>query len=167
MAVVEMRRIHVYALKNNRKKILEMLQRKAAVEVNSPEKPMDEMGPFAKTDTASARQTFEKNAQLIVNAVEILDRYAVPDKPMLAMLEGRTGITAQQYDETAAAAPELNKAASRLVALGKRIADQQAEIARFETQLEALKPWMALDISMRTVGTGSTSVFIGSLPPLR
>ena len=37
MAVVEMKRIHVYALKDNRKKILEMLQRKAVLEVNNPE----------------------------------------------------------------------------------------------------------------------------------
>lgn len=163
MAVVEMKRIHVYALKNNRKKILEMLQRKAVVEVDSPEEaPKD--SPFAKTDTASARLTFEKNSQLIVNAVELLDSYAPPKKPMLAMLEGRTGVSARKVQETAEAAPALTKIASTIVALGKRISDQQAEIARLESQAEALKPWMNLDISMRTVGTSSTSVFIGSFP---
>jgi V/A-type H+-transporting ATPase subunit I len=166
MAVVEMKRIHVYALKNNRKRILEMLQRKAVVEVNTPEDAGQEdgMGPFSKTDTASARQTFEKNAQLITSAVEVLDSYAPPQKSMLAMLEGRTGINAHQYEETAAAAPELTKTAQRLSALGKRIADQQAEIARLEAQIDALKPWMGLDISMRTIGTQSSSVFIGTFP---
>lgn len=78
MAVVEMKRIHVYALKNNRKKILEMLQRRAVVEVDTPEEASlgEAKGPFSKTDTASARQTFEKNAQLITSAVEVLDSYA-------------------------------------------------------------------------------------------
>lgn len=166
MAVVEMKRIHVYALKNNRKKILEMLQRKAVVEVNTPEEAGqdDAMGPFSKTDTASARQTFEKNAQLITGSVEVLDSYAPPKKSMLAMLEGRTGINAHEYEETAAAAPEMVKTAQRINALGKRIADQQAEIARLEAQIDALKPWMGLDISMRTIGTASSSVFIGSFP---
>ncbi|RKJ41129.1 V-type ATP synthase subunit I [Acutalibacter sp. 1XD8-33] len=164
MAVVEMKRIHVYALKNNRKKILEMLQRRAVVEVKAPEEDGGDPGPFSKTDTASARQTFEKNAQLIVNAVEVLDSYAPYKKPMLAMLEGRQGINARQYEETAAAAPELNKIASRINALGKRIIDQQAEIARLESQIDALKPWMSLDVSMRTIGTSATSVFIGTFP---
>lgn len=166
MAVVEMKRIHVYAPKSNRKKILEMLQRRAVVEVSSPEEagPDGTGGPFSKTDTASARQTFEKNAQLITNAVEILESYASFQKPALAMLEGRKGINAQQYEETAQAAPELTKTASRISALGRRIGDQQAEIARLEAQIDALTPWMGLDISMRTIGTSSTSVFIGSFP---
>ena len=163
MAVVEMKRVHVYALKSNRKKILEMLQRKAVLEVNSPEEAGTD-GPFSKTDTVSARQTFEKNAQLITSAVEVLDSYAPPQKSMLSMLEGRRGITARQYEETAEAAPALTKTAGRLHALGKRITDQQAEIARLESQIDALKPWMGLDISMRTIGTRSSSVFIGSFP---
>ena len=58
MAVVEMKRIHVYALKNNRKKILEMLQRRAAVQVSFPKETGEELndGPFAKTDTADIRE---------------------------------------------------------------------------------------------------------------
>ena len=166
MAVVEMKRIHVYALKNNRKKILEMLQRRAAVQVSFPKETGEELndGPFAKTDTASARQTFEKNAQLISSAVDVLDTYASFKKPMLSMLEGRKSIGVREYDETAQSAPELTKTAGRISALGKRITDQQAEIARLEAQIDALKPWRGLDVSMRTIGTNSTSVFIGSFP---
>ncbi len=166
MAVVEMKRIHVYALKNNRKKILEMLQRRAAVQVSFPKETGEKLsgGPFAQTDTASARQTFEKNAQLISSAVEVLDTYASFKKPMLSMLEGRKSIGVREYDETAQNAPELTKTAGRINALGKRITDQQAEIARLEAQIDALKPWMGLDVSMRTIGTSATSVFIGSFP---
>lgn len=161
MAVVEMKRIHVYALKNNRKKILEMLQRRGAVEVNPPETAGE---LFSKTDTASARQTFEKNVQLITNAVSVLDTYSPPQKGMLSMLEGRTAISTRQYEETAQAAPEVVRKASRIGALGKKIGDEEAEILRLEAQIDALKPWLGLDISMRTKGTGSTSVFIGSFP---
>ena len=80
------------------------------------------------------------------------------------MLEGRKSIGVREYDETAQNAPELTKTAGRINALGKRITDQQAEIARLEAQIDALKPWMGLDVSMRTIGTSSTSVFIGSFP---
>jgi len=161
MAVVEMKRIHVYALKSNRKKILEMLQRRGAVEVDPPETAGE---LFSKTDTASARQTFEKNVQLIQNAVAVLDSYAPPVKGMLSMLEGRRAITQRQYEQTAEAAPEAVKKAGRIAALGKKVTDEEAEILRLEAQISALEPWLGLDISMRTRGTGSTAVFIGSFP---
>ena len=63
MAVLAMKRISIYALKSNRKKILELLQRRGAVEIDSPKEADD---VFSKTDTASARLTFEKNAQQAV-----------------------------------------------------------------------------------------------------
>ncbi len=96
--------------------------------------------------------------------MEVLDTYASFKKPMLSMLEGRKSIGVREYDETAQSAPELTKTAGRISALGKRITDQQAEIARLEAQIDALKPWRGLDVSMRTIGTNSTSVFIGSFP---
>ncbi len=161
MAVVEMKRIHVYALKSNRKKILEMLQRRGAVEVDPPENAGE---LFSKTDTSSARQTFEKNVSLIQNAVTVLDQYAPPQKGLLSMLEGRTAISMKQYEQTAEAAPQAVKKAARIAALGKKITDEEAEILRLEAQIDALKPWMGLDISMRQKGTGSTAVFIGSFP---
>ncbi len=161
MAVVEMKRIHVYALKSNRKKILEMLQRRGAVEVDSPG-TAEEM--FSKMDTASARQRFDKDAQLVANAVSVLDAYAPPAKGMLSMLEGRKAISTRQYEQTAEAAPALLKTAQRITALGKKITDEEAEIQRLEAQIDALTPWMGLDIPMRQKGTGSTAVFIGSFP---
>lgn len=161
MAVLEMKRINIYALKSSRKKILELLQRRGVVEINSP-KEAEEF--FSQTDTDSARLTFEKNIQLLNNSVETLNQYSPPPKGLPAVLTGRKPITVEQYDETALAAPEVTKAASRIVALGKKITDSQAEILRLDAQIEALQPWLGLDVSMRTIGTNSTSVFIGSFP---
>ncbi len=161
MAVLEMKRISIYALKENRKSILELLQRRGVVEISTPKKA-EEL--FAKTDTVSARQTFEKNAQLLLSAAETLDGYVPPKKGMPAMLTGRSPISVSQYEETARKAPEAAKTASRIMALNKRISDDRTEILRLESQIEALQPWMGLDVSMRTLGTASTSVFIGSLP---
>ena len=41
MAVLAMKRISIYALKSNRKKILELLQRRGAVEIDSPKEADD------------------------------------------------------------------------------------------------------------------------------
>lgn len=161
MAVLAMKRVSIYALKSSRKKILELLQRRGVVEISTPE-TAEEL--FDKLDTVSARSTFEKNVQLLTGAVAVLDRYAPPKKGLPAMLAGRTAISLEQFDKTAEDAQEVTKIASRITALEKKITDGRAEILRLEAQLDALKPWMGLDISMRAIGTDSTSVFIGSFP---
>lgn len=161
MAVLEMKRINIYALKSSRKKILELLQRRGAVEVNTPKKATE---LFSKTDTAAARATFEKNSQLLSDAATLLDSKAPPQKGLPAILLGREAISVEQYDKTAENAPEVTKIAQRIMALGKKITDSEAEILRLSTQLEALTPWLKLDVSMRTIGTSSTSIFIGSFP---
>ncbi len=161
MAVLEMKRIELCALKSQRKKILEFLQRKGAVEIHIPENP-EEL--FSKADTAAARQAFEKNAQTAASAAAVLDRISPPEKGLPKMLAGRTPIDLAHYEKVAQNAASLAKTASQILALDKRISDNQAEILRLNTQLDALAPWRNLDISMRTLGTQSTSIFIGSFP---
>ena len=58
MAVMPMQRISIYALKNRRKQILELIQRRGAVEIEAGE--ADET-VFRQTDTAPARARFENN----------------------------------------------------------------------------------------------------------
>ena len=161
MAVMEMKRIGIYARKSDRKRILELLQRKGVVEVHSPQEA-EEL--FSKTDTTAARVTFEKNAQLLLQSAAVLDKYAPPPRQLPQMLRGRTPVTPQQVEETAKNAGQAAKAASQIAALEKRVIDGEAEVLRLQAQLEALRPWAGLDISMRTRETPCTSVFIGSFP---
>ena len=161
MAVMEMKRIGIYARKSDRKRILELLQRKGVVEVHSPQEA-EEL--FSKTDTTAARATFEKNAQLLLQSAAVLDKYAPPPRQLPQILRGRTPVTPQQVEETAKNAGQAAKAASQIAALEKRVIDGEAEVLRLQAQLEALRPWAGLDISMRTRETPCTSVFIGSFP---
>ena len=161
MAVLEMKRINIYALKTDRKKLLELLQRRGVVELNIPEQA-EEL--FEKMDTEAARQTFEKNAQQLIEAAAILDKAAPPEKSMPAFLAGRPALTLEEYEKTVAGAAAAAKTAAQILSLQKSITDNQAEILRLNTQLDALAPWLSLDISMRVIGTDSTSVFIGTFP---
>ena len=83
MAVMEMKRIGIYARKSDRKRILELLQRKGVVEVHSPQEA-EEL--FSKTDTTAARATFEKNAQLLLQSAAVLDKYAPPPRQLPQIL---------------------------------------------------------------------------------
>ena len=59
MAVVPMKKILICGLKKNRKKILEYLQRQAAVDVSDE---IQEDSIFQKMDVASSKAVFERNA---------------------------------------------------------------------------------------------------------
>lgn len=162
MAVLPMKKINIYGLKNNRKKVLEYVQRRGVVEVTDLK--LDKGGIFAKSDTQPAKATFENSIKTLNAAVGILDGIVKPEKDMLKMLKGRDAITLSGYEAVASNSGELNRAALRVASLGKKISDTKADVIRLETSIEAIMPWMDLDISMRTVSTETASVFIGSLP---
>ena len=161
MAVMPMKRISIYALKNRRKQILELIQRRGVVEID--DRKADET-VFAKMDTVPAKSRFENNAAALQSALDALDKLEPPKKSLFASLNGRDAIPLSKYQETADGAGELLKIASRINTLWKKCADNRAEILRLQTQIRALEPWMKLDISMRTISTPTTSVFTGSFP---
>ena len=161
MAVMPMKRISIYALKNRRKQILELIQRRGVVEID--DRKADET-VFAKMDTVPAKSRFENNAAALQSALDALDKLEPPEKSLFASLNGRDAIPLSKYQETADGAGELLKIASRINTLWKKCADNRAEILRLQTQIRALEPWMKLDISMRTISTPTTSVFTGSFP---
>ena len=161
MAVVAMQRISILALKQHRKGILEKLQRCGVVEITASN---CEDSVFSRMDTNESQRLFEKNVDIAGRALDILDRYAPEKKPLLSMFSGRSPLTAKQYYQFAQRAEECTRAANRVVALQKNVDENQAEIARLDSQLEALRPWMKLDISMRFSGTRATAAFVGQLP---
>lgn len=76
MAVLPMQRVNLCALKKDRKKILEMLQRRGVIEVKDE---MWEDGVFQKSDTASAKAVLEKGIAASRQALGVIDSYA-PEK---------------------------------------------------------------------------------------
>ena len=139
MAVMPMKRISIYALKNRRKQILELIQRRGVVEID--DRKADET-VFAKMDTVPAKSRFENNAAALQSALDALDKLEPPEKSLFASLNGRDAIPLSKYQETADGAGELLKIASRINTLWKKCADNRAEILRLQTQIRALEPWM-------------------------
>ncbi len=160
MAVVHMKRVVLCALKRDRKRILEDLQRRGVVEISDTKL---EDGIFQKSDLSDSHATFAKNILTAKRALEILDRTAPENRPMLAALNGKKQLTVQQYEEFAQRHDEVLRIAGRLEELDKNIAENRAEIVRIGLEREALSPWMALDVPMNFTGTKTTAAFIGSV----
>ncbi|MDE6961083.1 MAG: V-type ATP synthase subunit I [Lachnospiraceae bacterium] len=160
MAVLQMQRISICAMKKNRKAILERLQELGAMEIDI--QLSDESG-YKKMDITSSKATFEKQAQTADHALEILQAY-VPEKAgLLASLNGKPLIDRDQFTKAARGQDNYIETARRVVALDKQIAEQKANIQKIQNQIEALVPWMGLTVPVSYTGTRKTSVLIGTM----
>ena len=161
MAVLQMQRISICAMKKNRKAVLECIQRLGLMEVSDIG---EETAGFEHMDTANACISFEKAAASAERALEILSVYAPEKKSLCASLEGKVLITQNTRDDVAAKKEELQRQARRIQELDKRQAECKAEILKMENTIESLTPWMELDIPMNLKGTRTTAVLIGTMP---
>lgn len=161
MAVLQMQRISIYALRKNRKPILEWIQRCGAVEINDV---LEEDSVFRRIDMTAQKTQFEKNIAASKQALDVLHQYMPEKKSLFASLEGRKEIPAEQYDAFREKSDSVLHVVHRLNELSKDIADSQGTIQKLQTQIEALNPWVNLDVSMRIQGTKCTASFVGTLP---
>ncbi len=160
MAVLQMQRISICAMKKNRKAILERLQELGAMEIDIQ---LEDDSAYKKMDISNSKATFEKQAQTADRALEILQEY-VPEKTgMLASLNGKPLIDRELFNKAAKNHDNYLETAHRIVALDKQIAEQKANIQKTQIQMESLVPWMGLSVPLSYTGTRKTSVLIGTI----
>ena len=145
MAVLEMQRISICAMKKDRKAILEKLQSFGALEVNHV---IGEDPDFVRMDTAGQKLGFEKAASSADQALEILEKYAPEKKSIFSSLEGKELIEPETEKEVQAERRELLKTAKALYDLDRERAEQLASITNLEDSIECLTPWLPLDVPM-------------------
>ena len=161
MAVLQMQRISICALKKDRKAILEKLQSMGVMEISHI---VEEDQDFHKMDTVNSRMNFEKAASLLDQALDILDVYAPVKKSMLSALEGKALVGKKAYEDVTARKDELLRTAKKIYALDREKAERKADILKLENSIESLKSWMNLDVPMNLSGTEKTTMLLGTMP---
>lgn len=161
MAVLQMQKVSICALKKDRKAVLEQLQRMKVMEITQT---LEEDPDFTRMDTRQERMEFEKSASLADQALEILDRYAPEKKSMFSALEGKTLIEQEDYQKVLEQKESLLCTAKKILALDKEKAEQKAGILKLENSMESLTPWMSLRVPMTYSGTAHTVMFLGTMP---
>ncbi|WP_251390068.1 V-type ATP synthase subunit I [Mediterraneibacter agrestimuris] len=162
MAVLQMQRISICALKKNRKAILEKLQALGVMEINHIIDDGDE--DFQKMDTTNARMSFDKAAASADKAVELLQVYAPVKQSMLASLAGKELVDEDRYRQVIDRKEELQRVVSRIQTLDKEKAEQKAEILKLTNSIESLTPWLTLGVPMNYKGTAHTDMLLGVMP---
>lgn len=160
MAVLQMQRINICALKKNRKAILERLQELGAMEIDIQ---LEDDSGYEKLDVGNSKATFEKQAQAADRALEILQQYAPEKKGMLDSLAGKPLIEKELFDKAARSQDNYIETARRIVSLDKQIAEQNANILKLQNQMETLVPWLSLTVPVSYTGTRKTAVLIGTI----
>ena len=161
MAIVQMQRINICALKKNRKAILERLQELGAMEIDIQLED-DNLGE--KQDVASSRALFERRAQTADQALAILNTYVPEKKGMLDSLAGKPLVEKELFEKAAENQDQYMATASRIVMLDKQIAESKAAVLKVQNQVEALAPWLSLTVPVSYTGTQKTAVLIGTMP---
>lgn len=163
MAVLQMKRVQICALKKDRKPILELLQRLGVVEVSDAAPPKED-AVFTKQDRSDEAATFRRAADSARTALGVLNRCAPEEKGLLSGLNGRRRLTVAEYDRLTAEREEILKTCTRLLTLEKQMDEGRAEIPKLDSEMTALEPWMDYDIPLDFAGTRKTSFFAGALP---
>ena len=114
-------------------------------------------------NTADARATFEKNADLADQALAILDKYVPEKQGMLSGLAGKELIDDASFDKVVESQQDCMAVARKIVRNEKEISECSGNILKNENQKESLVPWMNLDVPMSFTGTNKTAAFIGSV----
>lgn len=160
MALVEMQKMSLCAMKKNRKHILETIQAMGVVEVATDE---DDVAGFEKMDTSAQRYQFEKTSALVDQALEILQKYSPEKKGMLSSLAGRTIIDAKTFDKVLEDKNRYISITNDIVQADKKIAENHAEVLKLNVKIDNISPWLNMDIPLNTTGTKKTDVIMGTI----
>lgn len=156
-----MQHVNIYALKKDRKKILELIQRRGYIEVQNP---LSDDDVFLKEDVSMNKANLEKNVVLIKDTIIILEKYQNNKNSILSALNGRKEITTKAYDDFCKRYDNVLLEANHIHNISKKIPEKQTEIVKLQVQKELLLNFSSLDIPVNFDGTKNTSAFIGTLP---
>lgn len=160
MAKLTMSKMMVIAAKEDRKAILERVQRYGLVEPYDRE----EEDCFQHIDTAGQVALFERNVQAAEQSLEVLNTHAPEKKSLLDSFNGRRQLSVEEYATQEKEIRATHHVISDLVALAQQLSECKAEVVRLTAQLSEMEPWLSLDVSPALESTQYTCWAFGSVP---
>lgn len=157
MAIVKMKKLQLMVVRSEKDSLLRELERFGCVEVSELEDGLTDAGLVRENGDAIAL----KNQQnLLLHALDLLDRYAPEKKPLLSP-KPQVELDTLLDDSILRQAENEASVISGLEDKMKRLT---AEENRQNTLLESVAPWMNLDLPLDTSGTERSVLLWGSIP---
>ncbi len=160
MARVKMKYLEIAAPVEESKDIFDYLQLSNCIELEK----IDGQEGLHLLSTDRTVSSIEKYGDTAGKALQVLDRYAPEKSGLLSTLKPLPEMTVSEFIEKSDEADEILGVCYDICDCERRISESKASIARNEAALDAVKPWLALDVPMKYQGTESTAAYIGTLP---
>ena len=160
MAIVKMKKLRLMALRSERDELLRELLRRGCVQVSEPKELQDESLASTLRREDSDLMAERGRLQSLQSALELLDRYAPGKTPFLSPKPEVSGERLLD-PETLSHALETAEAIRRS---GDELRRTAGEESRLRASLEALQPWLGLDLPLEQTETKTSAVTLGSIP---
>lgn len=160
MAVQKMKKICLCAGKQDRKAVLEMLQRMGAVEIRREDPAGDGLNQM---DVSEALAGLEEKIGMIGRALQILLRLEPEKRSLFAALEGKRLPAGDLYKKGEACRERICGCAEKILELAGEMEALEVENGRIGERIRELEPWKTLEFPLDDPGTKNFVVVLGSL----
>ena len=160
MAIVKMKKLRLMALRSERDELLRELLRRGCVQVSEPKELQDESLASTLRREDSDLMAERGKLQSLQGALELLDRYAPGKTPLLSP---KPEVSGERLLDPAALSHAM-ETAEAIRRSGDELRRTAGEESRLRASLEALQPWLGLDLPLEHTETKTSAVTLGSIP---
>lgn len=165
MAIVEMKRLTLLALRADRDKLLGAMQKMGCVEITEIR---DEQFQAYLGRERGAVENAEERLSRIKWAISELSRFEEKKKGLSGLFGGMAEVSGKEAEAVAADTAAVMKAVEVCEACERQEGDLRGREARANAQLKQLRPWLAFDIPVeRLAPTRDTVQFAGTVTASR
>lgn len=158
MAKIKLARFEIVALRQERKKIVEYLQRKGVTHLENV--PLED--GISKYDSSESIEAFEKGLEVSTKALEIVEKERKKKKTLASFFNDYVEIDYDEYRQLSLKASSILKKCTDICSFAENYESNKAEIERKRNLIDSLKPWKDLDIPLGSRATAQTNIFIGT-----
>lgn len=157
LAILEMNKIYIYGLKNQRKGTLEFLHKSETVEIADAK--AEEYG-LKRQETEKSISQFNEYVASAAQALSILDKY-FPEKKR--MFSKRIESDESMYSMDAEEINRVKKYIQDIVRSEKEIKTNEDSVSNISLKQLQITPYMTLDVPMNCRGTKTVRTRLGTL----
>lgn len=160
MAVLSTKRLTLCGLNQDRKYVLETIQRLGVIEVRKAKK---DGKIFKKHDVSGQKDKFVRSAATISQAISVLEKLCEDNRGIFEKLDGRKKIKVSKFEAATQNHAKIHDKANHIMELHKESVELNAEIPKIELQIESMKAWLSFDLPLNFSGTKTTTAYVGQI----
>ena len=164
MAIVELSKLSVIGLNEDKADVLNSVMRLGVVEINNQDSKLtdEEWNALVQKD-GDEDTVYSLDVKLaeVSAALDALEKYYKGKKPLIKTRKPVSENEFDKFEQNELKAEELAEEANNTF---KKITSLRSEENRLNTAVISLKPWVGYDVPLEMRETKYTSLFIGSMP---